>query len=488
MLDQHIGGCVMKKIGLVGGTGPESTHMYYRELNARIDQLTGGSQMPEIAIESVNFRKAWGYVSAGRYDLLAEYLAEKVTCLQKSGAEVIALTAGTMHIVYDEIVKQTQASLVSIPQAVCKEAKKRNYRKVGLLGTIFTMEHDYMKKDLRAAGIEVCIPDPADRELIAKRILEELEFGITKESTLYEFQEIIRKMQRNSGIEAVVLGCTELPLLLDSDNCPVPCLDSVEIHIDELINLTVEPKVAKKGSDEGVPQIIFLTPQISIDVPKNAVYRKTLRTGDGNGSETQKDYFYDNHDNPICLVDTSMMEKNPKSSNGAVIRRSYRYNDDGTIAEQTTSGDDPFGTVTTSRFQYNNKKKVFLEHRYENGSETGTISYDYDIHDNPVRVSLTGGDNVIRNTQGIKYTYDNKGRIAYKEMRYHSGAGQVMTVHTWFEYDERDNVVLEKSVKDGEERPEWRKNFYDGNKRLIKSVRYLGDELLTSEVYEYEYF
>ena len=227
----------MKKIGLVGGTGPESTLMYYKELNTRIDRMTNGTEMPDIAVESVNFRRAWGYVSAGEYGLLADYLAEKVNSLRAGGAEVISLTAGTMHIVLEDLLRKTQVPLVSIPRAVCREAQARGYRKIGLLGTIFTMEQDYMKTDFRDAGIEVVIPDKADRELIAKRILEELENGIVKESTLKEFQEIIRGMRDRDGIEAVVLGCTELPLILKPDNCPVPCLDSVEIHINELIRL-----------------------------------------------------------------------------------------------------------------------------------------------------------------------------------------------------------------------------------------------------------
>ncbi len=229
----------MKKIGLVGGTGPESTLMYYKELNSRIDKIKDGKAMPDIVIESVNFRKAWEYVCSERYDLLTDYLAEKVTCLQNSGAEVISLTAVTMHLVIDDIIAKTNADLISIPKAVCKEALSAGYKKIGLLGTIFTMEKDYMKKDFLEAGIEVCVPDKEDRDLVAKRIYEELEAGIVKESTLKELQGIIAKMRDEKGIEAVVLGCTELPLILDSGNCPVPCLDSVEIHINELIKQTI---------------------------------------------------------------------------------------------------------------------------------------------------------------------------------------------------------------------------------------------------------
>ena len=126
---------------------------------------------------------------------------------------------------------------MSIPKTVCNEVIKKGYKKVGLLGTIFTMEQDYMKKDLLQAGIDVIVPDKADRELIAKRIYEELEFGIVKESTLQEFNEIIKKMQTMHKIEVIVLGCTELPLILNNDNCALPCLDSVAIHIEELIEL-----------------------------------------------------------------------------------------------------------------------------------------------------------------------------------------------------------------------------------------------------------
>ena len=229
----------MKKIGLVGGTGPESTLMYYKELNSRIDAATNGAEMPDIAIESVNFRKAWGMVSAGKNEDLSNYLSEKVMCLKKSGAEIISLTAGTMHIVFNEIKEQTGVDLVSIPKAVADEAAAKGIKKVGLLGTIFTMEKDYMKEDLRAAGIEVIIPEKTERDLIAKRILEELELGIVKESTLAEFTKIINRMKEEDGIEGVILGCTELPLLLNEGNCPVPCLDAVEIHRNKLIELAL---------------------------------------------------------------------------------------------------------------------------------------------------------------------------------------------------------------------------------------------------------
>ncbi|MBO2517451.1 MAG: aspartate racemase [Clostridiales bacterium] len=230
----------MKKIGLVGGTGPESTLMYYKELNSRIDALTNGAAMPEITIESVNFRQPWQWVTSGRTDLLAEHLAEKVKNLKKCGCGVMALTAVTMHMVYDELVEKTGVPLISIPGAVRDEALRLGISRIGLIGTAFTMDQDYMKKPLREAGIGVITPRKEERELIAKRIFEELELGIVKEETLREFNAVLSRMKAEEGIEAVILGCTELPLLLNSGNCAVPCLDSVDIHINRLISLAME--------------------------------------------------------------------------------------------------------------------------------------------------------------------------------------------------------------------------------------------------------
>lgn len=121
---------------------------------------------------------------------LSDYLAQKAKALSLGGAEVITLTAATMHIVFQEVQNKAGVSLVSIPKAVCEAVLADGYKSVGLLGTIFTMEQDYMKRDLLDAGVSVIIPDKSDRDLVARRIYEELEVGIVKESTLNEFRDI----------------------------------------------------------------------------------------------------------------------------------------------------------------------------------------------------------------------------------------------------------------------------------------------------------
>lgn len=226
----------MKKLGLIGGTGPESTLVYYKEINRQIHMKTGGTAFPEISIESVNLYKALQYVAD---EELSNYLSDAINNLVNGGAELIALTAGTMHVVYDEIKDKVHVPLIGIPDAVSEAAALHKYNKVGLLGTIFTMQNDFFKKPFTEKGIDVVTPSNEEMILINERISKELEYGIIKDSTREELVNIIMKMKDEQAIEAVILGCTELPLILNSDNCPVDCLDIMDIHIGRLVRLVM---------------------------------------------------------------------------------------------------------------------------------------------------------------------------------------------------------------------------------------------------------
>ena len=228
----------MKKIGLIGGTGPESTLVYYKELNARLNQMADGKAFPEIAIESLDLYKALDMVGNEKYEELADYILQHIKNLEYGGAEIIALTAATMHVVYDKLKPQVTKPFISIPETAAEYAVSKGYKKVGLLGTIFTMEKDYLSKAFTQAGIDVFVPSKEDRLLVHNRIANELEYGIVKEESRAELISVIKKMQQENGIEAIILGCTELPLALNKENCPVACLDIMEIHIQKLVDLS----------------------------------------------------------------------------------------------------------------------------------------------------------------------------------------------------------------------------------------------------------
>lgn len=160
--------------------------------------------------------------------------------LTTSGADFIALSANTPHIVFDRLQNISTVPLVSIVEATRNEAIRLNKHKLGLLGTIFTMTEDFFKKPFYNSNIEIITPTAEEMEYINLKISSELEFGVIKEETLQGFQKIIKRMQQEDSIEAVILGCTELPLLLNDEVSPIPCLDTMKIHIQLLIDLIVE--------------------------------------------------------------------------------------------------------------------------------------------------------------------------------------------------------------------------------------------------------
>ena len=230
----------MKKLGLVGGMGPESTILYYHDIVYGVQEALGKTLFPEFSIESVNVFEVLRLCGEKQYDELAEYLIEAINNLAKCGADFAVLSANTPHIVFEKIKEQSPIPLISIVEATCEEAKHRGLNKIGLLGTIFTMKEDFFKNPFVKNGIQVIVPTESEMKLINDKISSELERGIVKEETLLAFQKVISRMKDEDGIEAIVLGCTELPLLLNDEVSPVPCLDTMQIHISSIIKTILE--------------------------------------------------------------------------------------------------------------------------------------------------------------------------------------------------------------------------------------------------------
>lgn len=230
----------MKKLGLIGGMGPESTVIYYHDIVYGVQSKMGENCFPNLTIESLNVFDVINMCDKKEYEELIKYLMMAINNLRASGADFIALSANTPHIVFDELKKRSSIPLVSIIDATCNEAKRRNISKVGLLGTIFTMEGEFFKKPFVNNNIEVVVPTDEEKKFINQKILQELEQGIVKNETLSSFMKIVQRMKDEHGIQAVILGCTELPLLFKGSSTPVDCLDTMQIHVQTLVNMIIE--------------------------------------------------------------------------------------------------------------------------------------------------------------------------------------------------------------------------------------------------------
>lgn len=204
-----------------------------------VNKLTDGKAFPEMAIESVDLYHLLNLVSNKLYDEFEEYLWGKIENLVKCGCEIVALTSITSHIVYDRLIKRMgkypSASLMGMPKMACSEALKSGYRRALLLGTIFTMKEDFLKKEFENQGIEVIVPDDAEKELVHRIIAGELELGIVKPESQQTLIDVIAEAKTHKNADVVILGCTELPLTLNNGNTPIPCLDVMDVHIHKIV-------------------------------------------------------------------------------------------------------------------------------------------------------------------------------------------------------------------------------------------------------------
>lgn len=230
----------MKKLGLIGGVGPESTITYYKGIVYGVKEHLEKPYLPPLTIESLSCFEVIRMSSEGDTESLTAYLLAGIRNLAAAGAEVGALACNTGHMVFDALQKASPIPLVSIVNVTCAEAVRQGYQKVGLLGTAATMEDDFFKTPFREAGIEVVIPDAEERAYIADHIVNELEMGIVNEDTAVHILKIVERMMSEQQIGAIVLGCTELPLLFEGRKSPAPLLDTMKIHIDALINTILE--------------------------------------------------------------------------------------------------------------------------------------------------------------------------------------------------------------------------------------------------------
>jgi aspartate racemase len=226
----------VKKIGLVGGMTPESTGIYYRLLIRGARKPDGDPlQNPEILIYSLNLSEVVRMQRAGDLGELVRYLAGILERLRQAGAEVGALTANTPHAYLDDLRSATSLPLVSIVTATRDAAADRGLRRALLLGTRTTMEGEMYPREFSEAGIEIVRPDGDDREFLDHTIYGDLALGKVTPEVRQRFLEICNRHISRDGIDSVILGCTEIPLVITRNDLPIPVLDTTEIHVSAIL-------------------------------------------------------------------------------------------------------------------------------------------------------------------------------------------------------------------------------------------------------------
>jgi aspartate racemase len=224
----------VKRIGLVGGIGPESTLDYYRRIIAACAGRPG-APVPEIVIFSGRMHELLDLVAAKDWDGVTSWLLAKIDALRAAGADLAAITANTPHVVFDRVQARSPLPLRSIVEATRREAERLGARRLGLLGTRFTMQSDFYARALAAGGMETVVPSPAEQERIHELLMTEIELGVLEDSTRQELLGIVKRMIDAHRIDAVVLGCTELPLILDRSEHGIPFLNTTAIHVEDVV-------------------------------------------------------------------------------------------------------------------------------------------------------------------------------------------------------------------------------------------------------------
>ena len=226
----------MKRIGIIGGLGPEATVDYYKEIINSFKNGNGDLNYPEIIVYSVNMSEFIGMMREKKYDAATDYLLEKIANLQRAGADFAALSANTPHQLFDRLKSKSAIPLISIVEATCREAKKMGLQRLGLFGTKFTMNASFFPDVFKRTGMEIVTPDESDKEMINQKLFSEIELGIFKDETREMLTGFIKKMVREQKIDSLILGCTEFPLILTEEKyAGIPMLNTTKIHVRSIV-------------------------------------------------------------------------------------------------------------------------------------------------------------------------------------------------------------------------------------------------------------
>ncbi len=228
----------MKTIGLIGGMSWESTVSYYQIINEKTKELLGGLHSAKILLYSVDFAEIEEYQAKGEWSKSAKVLSDIAIKLEKAGADFIVICTNTMHKVAPQILEKISIPIIHIAEATAKVIKTQDLRKIAILGTKYTMTQDFYKEKLISNDIEVLIPNDEDIEIINDIIYNELCLGKIVSTSKQKYIDIIGKLQKQ-GAEGVILGCTEIGLLISQADTSLPVFDTTQIHAEEVAKIAI---------------------------------------------------------------------------------------------------------------------------------------------------------------------------------------------------------------------------------------------------------
>jgi len=231
--------CTTKRIGIVGGLSPESTVLYYKTIVEEYRRRFGNESYPVIIIYSVNFEAFTRAVEEGRDGDAKAILLEAIEALARVGADFALISANTPHMYFDDLAKSSPIPLLSIIDALAEELRKDGVKRVGLLGTKFTLTRGFYVEGLRRHGIEAIVPSPEDIDLVNNVIYQELVKGVVKESSRRAVEGVIERLKQR-GVQGVALACTELPLLLTGEVAGLKLYDTARIHAVKALEHALE--------------------------------------------------------------------------------------------------------------------------------------------------------------------------------------------------------------------------------------------------------
>ena len=222
----------LKIIGLIGGMSWESTVTYYKIINETVKEKLGGLHSAKCILYSIDFQEIEECQANGNWEKSGEILGEAANNLEKAGADFIVICTNTMHKVINQIKEKISIPILHIAEMTAEKILEKGLKNIALLGTKYTMEQDFYKSKLIEKGINVIIPDKNDIEIINKVIYDELCLGIINSNSKKKFLEIVDKL-RSKGAEGIILGCTEIGLLIKNEDTDVPLFDTAVIHAEE---------------------------------------------------------------------------------------------------------------------------------------------------------------------------------------------------------------------------------------------------------------